>query len=118
MTTTTLPYTLDRIITIAAPRELVFEFLSRTDRWAAWWGNGSTIDPRVGGRVVVRHPNNIEFHGEVVEIDPPSRIVFTYGTPSGTPTSRPRMSPVPMRMIEFQSARPTSVAIGAPLPVR
>jgi uncharacterized protein YndB with AHSA1/START domain len=87
---TPLPYTLDRIITIAAPRELVFEFLSQSDRWAAWWGAGSTIDPRVGGRIVVRHPGDIEFHGQVIEIDPPSRLVFSYGNATGTPVAADR----------------------------
>lgn len=82
---TALPYTLDRIITIGAPRELVFEFLSTTERWAAWWGAGSTIDPRVGGRLLVRHPGAIEFVGEVLEIEPPRRLVFTYGNATGSP---------------------------------
>ena len=35
----TLPYQLDRIITIAAPRETVFSFFTDNDRWAAWWGS-------------------------------------------------------------------------------
>ena len=82
---TALPYRLDRIITIAAPRELVFEFLSQSDRWAAWWGAGSTIEPRAGGPILIRHPGAIEFVGEVREIDPPARIVFTYGNATGTP---------------------------------
>ena len=41
-----LPYQLDRVITIAAPRETVFSFFTDNARWAAWWGPGSTIEPR------------------------------------------------------------------------
>jgi uncharacterized protein YndB with AHSA1/START domain len=82
---TSLPYLVDRVITIGAPRELVFEFLSQSDRWAAWWGAGSTIDPQTGGRVLIRHPGGIEVIGEVREIDPPAKIVFTYGHAAGTP---------------------------------
>jgi uncharacterized protein YndB with AHSA1/START domain len=81
--TSSLPYTLDRIITIAAPRPLVFDFLRTTERWAAWWGTGSTIDARAGGRVLIRHPNGVEMTGEVLEVDPPARIVFTYGYAAG-----------------------------------
>ena len=83
--TTAPAHTLDRTITIAAPRDLVFEFLSQPERWAAWWGPGSTIDARAGGRLLVRHPGGIEFTGEVLDIDPPNRIVFTYGNASGSP---------------------------------
>lgn len=80
---TPLPYRLDRIITIEAPRDLVFRFLSTSERWAAWWGKGSEIDARPGGRMRIRHPNGVEMTGEVVEVAAPARIVFTYGYASG-----------------------------------
>jgi hypothetical protein len=35
--------------------------------------------------VFIRYPNGIEVAGDVVEIDPPIRIVFTYGFVSGAP---------------------------------
>ena len=41
-----LPYQLDRVITIGAPRETVFSFFTDNARWAAWWGKGSTIDSK------------------------------------------------------------------------
>ncbi|HEY7514174.1 MAG TPA: SRPBCC domain-containing protein, partial [Vicinamibacteria bacterium] len=40
---------------------------------------------RAGGRVFIRHPNGVESAGEVVEITPPRKIVFTYGFVSGQP---------------------------------
>ena len=40
---------------------------------------GSTIDARPGGRVLIRYPNAVEATGEVVEVSPPERIIFTYG---------------------------------------
>jgi uncharacterized protein YndB with AHSA1/START domain len=80
-----LPYTLDRDITIQAPPATVFSFFTDNERWAGWWGAGSTIDPRVGGHVYIRHPGNVEVKGEVLEIDPPRRLVFTYGYASGAP---------------------------------
>jgi uncharacterized protein YndB with AHSA1/START domain len=74
-----LPHQLDRVITIAAPPATVFSFFTDNERWAAWWGPGSTIDPRPGGRVHIVHPNNVEVTGEVVAVSPPESIVFTYG---------------------------------------
>ena len=75
----TLTHHLDRTITIGARPETVFSFFTRDDRWAAWWGSGSSIDARPGGRVLIRHPNGVEVSGEVVDVHPPDRIVFTYG---------------------------------------
>jgi uncharacterized protein YndB with AHSA1/START domain len=82
---TTLPHRLDRTVLIQAQRETVFRYFTDSARWAQWWGQGSTIEARPGGRLYVRHPNGIESAGEVVEVDPPTRIVFTYGFVSGNP---------------------------------
>ncbi len=80
-----LPYQLERTVTINAERETVFGFLTETPRWAAWWGAGSTIDARPGGRLRIRYPDGTEVSGDVVEVQPPARIVFTYGYVSGKP---------------------------------
>jgi uncharacterized protein YndB with AHSA1/START domain len=80
-----LPHRLHRTVTIQAAPETVFRFFQESPRFARWWGAGSTIEPHPGGKVYIRHPNGIETVGEVVEIDPPSRIVFTYGFVSGNP---------------------------------
>jgi uncharacterized protein YndB with AHSA1/START domain len=81
----TLPHRLDRAITIQASPEAVFRFFTDSSRWAAWWGAGSTIEARPGGRMYIRHPNGIETVGEVLEVSSPERIVFTYGYASGKP---------------------------------
>lgn len=85
MSTATLPYTLDRIVTIHATPDTVFRFFTDSARWASWWGAGSTIDARPGGALYIRHPGGVESAGQVVEIDPPRRLLFTYGFVSGTP---------------------------------
>ena len=81
----TLTHHLDRTVVIAAEPETVFRFFTDSARWALWWGAGSTIDPRAGGRVLIRYPNGLEATGEVLEIDAPRRLVFTYGYASGEP---------------------------------
>ena len=85
MTNATLTHTLDRAISIRADRESVFRFFTDAARWASWWGAGSSIEPRPGGRVLIRYPGGTEVSGEVVEIDEPRRLVFTYGFVKGTP---------------------------------
>jgi uncharacterized protein YndB with AHSA1/START domain len=82
---TTLAHRLDRTVVIRARPATVFEFLTNTQDWAAWWGAGSRIDARPGGHMLIRHPNGIEVSGEVLELKVPERIVFTYGYASGSP---------------------------------
>jgi uncharacterized protein YndB with AHSA1/START domain len=71
-----------------APRDLVFEAMTRPEHVVQWWGRLGEgysvpvceIDLRVGGkwRFVNRHPKGeVAFHGEYREITPPSRLVFT-----------------------------------------
>ena len=81
----TLGYQLDRIVIIKAAPDVVFRFFTDSDRWAAWWGKGSVIDARPGGRVLVVHPGAVEASGEVLEVAPPSHITFSYGYASGKP---------------------------------
>src|SRR5262249_22736208 len=50
-----------------------------------WWGEGSTIDARPGGQLRIRHPGGVEVTGEVIEVDAPRRLVFTFGYVSGKP---------------------------------
>jgi uncharacterized protein YndB with AHSA1/START domain len=80
-----LPHRLDRTIVIQAAPRIVFSFFTDNERWAAWWGPGSTIDPKAGGKVYIRHPGGVESLGEVIEVAAPDRIVFTYGFVGGTP---------------------------------
>ena len=82
---TALAHQLDRTIVIGAPPAAVFKYFTDSARWAAWWGAGSTIDARPGGRVYVRHPDGTEAAGEVIDLIPPSEIAFTYGFVKGTP---------------------------------
>jgi uncharacterized protein YndB with AHSA1/START domain len=82
-TMTTLTHRIDRDLVIQASPDIVFSFLTETPRWAAWWGPGSEIDARPGGRMKIRYPDGTEATGEVVEVRPPERLVFTYGYMSG-----------------------------------
>lgn len=71
-----------------APRELVFEAMTKPEHVKEWWGRlgdgysvpACDIDLRVGGkwRFVNKHPKGeVTFYGEYREITPPNRLVFT-----------------------------------------
>ena len=94
---TSLPYPLDRRVTIGARPETVFSFFTDTGRWASWWGAGSSIDAVPGGRVLIKYPNGAEASGEILEIVPPSRIVFTFGY-AGNAQLGPGQSRVTIRL--------------------
>ena len=80
-----LAYSVERSILIEADRETVFSFFTDSARWANWWGAGSTVEPKPGGILTIRHSNGFVSDGEVLEIDAPERIVFTFSLQSATP---------------------------------
>ena len=80
-----LEYRLDRTVLIQASPATVFRYFTDSERWAKWWGAGSTIDARPGGKVSIRYPGGVQVQGEVLEVSAPHRIVFTYGFAGGKP---------------------------------
>lgn len=96
--TAALPYQLDRVITIDADPRTVFSFFTDSGRWAKWWGKGSTIDARPGGQLLIRHPNGVEVAGEVITVEPPRRVTFTYGYVSGASSIPPGGSRVTIEL--------------------
>lgn len=76
---TALPFTLTRQVVIRASQDLVFRFFTDSTRFAAWWGPGSTIDARPGGKVRIVYPGGVLVTGEVLRVDPVREISFTYG---------------------------------------
>jgi uncharacterized protein YndB with AHSA1/START domain len=75
--------------TFDAPRHLVFDAFTKPEHVAHWWGprgttlSVCTLDARPGGRwrMVIRDANGDEngFGGEVREVRPPERFVWTFG---------------------------------------
>jgi uncharacterized protein YndB with AHSA1/START domain len=83
---TPLPYSLERTIVIGAKIKTVFTFFTDAAHWAAWWGAGSTIDPRPGGTLRICHSNGFVSVGNVLEVEPPNRFVFTFSLQTTPPT--------------------------------
>jgi uncharacterized protein YndB with AHSA1/START domain len=68
-----------REVVIRAPRSAVFRYFTDSERFARWWGEGSSIDPRPGGAVRICYPGGVLASGEVLELESEVRIVFSYG---------------------------------------
>jgi len=73
----------ERELAIAASPEAVWEFLVDPDKATRWMGQSASFEPRPGGlyRVEVIPGNTAA--GEFVELDPPRRLVFTWGWEPG-----------------------------------
>ena len=64
---------------VAAPPEIVCPYLIDPPRHAQWMGGAATLEPKPGGVYRVRMGDGVEAMGEFVEVDPPHRVVFTWG---------------------------------------
>jgi uncharacterized protein YndB with AHSA1/START domain len=73
------PHSLESSVVIRAEAATVFAFFTDSARFADWWGAGSTIEGRPGGRLKIVYPGGTTASGEVVEMVANQRIVFTYG---------------------------------------
>jgi uncharacterized protein YndB with AHSA1/START domain len=68
-----------RDLTIAARPETVWQFLVDPDKAIRWMGIAATLDPRPGGVYRVEVVPDTVASGSFVEVDPPHRLVFTWG---------------------------------------
>jgi len=73
----------EREIAIAASPETVWEFLTNEDEAVKWMGQSATFDLRPGGMYRVEVIPGNTARGEFVEIDPPHRLVYTWGWEPG-----------------------------------
>jgi uncharacterized protein YndB with AHSA1/START domain len=70
-------------VRIAAPPEIVFPYFTDPVRMVDWFGVGALLDPRPGGTFSVDVNGRDTVAGEYVEVDPPRRVVFTWGFAGG-----------------------------------
>jgi uncharacterized protein YndB with AHSA1/START domain len=64
---------------VAASPETVFGFFTDPAKMVQWMGTEATLDPRPGGVCRINPSGHSVMSGEFVEVDPPHRIVFTWG---------------------------------------
>jgi uncharacterized protein YndB with AHSA1/START domain len=69
----------EREVRIAARPEVVFAFFTDPVKMVRWKGVDAMLDPRPGGAYRVNVTGRDVAVGEYVTIEPPHRIVFTWG---------------------------------------
>ncbi len=74
---------LEREIAIAASPETVWEFLVDPDKATRWMGQACSFDARPGGEYRCNVIPGHTASGEFIELDPPHRLVFTWGWEPG-----------------------------------
>jgi uncharacterized protein YndB with AHSA1/START domain len=74
---------LEMNIDIAARPTTVFGFFIDAERFRRWMGSASEISAEPGGALRVSYPQSGAAVGEVVELVPDERVVFTWGYQDG-----------------------------------
>ena len=64
---------------IAARPETVFSFFADRDRWLSWMGKSGDFDFTSGGAFRMNVSAGNVASGEFLVLDPPKRVVFTFG---------------------------------------
>jgi uncharacterized protein YndB with AHSA1/START domain len=86
---------------IEAPPEAVFRYFTDPERFKMWLGVDAELDPTPGGeyRIQMTNGTRVSACGTFVELDPPRRVVFTWGfdgldgLPPGTSTVEVTLTP-------------------------
>jgi uncharacterized protein YndB with AHSA1/START domain len=73
-----------RELAIAASPETVWELLTQEEEAVKWMGQSASFDLRPGGTYRVEVIPGNTARGEFVEIDPPRRLVYTWGWEPGS----------------------------------
>ena len=88
---------------IDAPPEIVFAYLTDSQRFVRWMGVGAVLDPRPGGRYRIDVDGAHIVSGEYQELDPPRRLVMTWGW-EGHPTVPPGSTTVEITLTPERGA--------------
>jgi uncharacterized protein YndB with AHSA1/START domain len=83
MDVTTETTAVEREVAIAASPETVWQFLVDEEKATRWMGESASFDLRPGGLYRVGVIPGHTARGEFVELDPPRRLVFTWGWEPG-----------------------------------
>lgn len=67
-------------VRIDATPDEVFPYLTNTELITRWMGDYAELDPTPGGGYAL-DINGVPIRGHFVEIDPPNRLVFSWGVP-------------------------------------
>lgn len=77
--------TLEQTVRIAARPETVWSYWTDPARLAEWWGTDAEVLPEPGGLFRVVMESGPVMRGSFLELDPPNRLVFTFGWEQNAP---------------------------------
>jgi uncharacterized protein YndB with AHSA1/START domain len=83
--TTTDTITLEQTIRIAASPETVWKFWTEPARVAEWFGTEAVVEAEPGGLFRVAMDEGPVMRGTFTELEPPHRLVFTFGWEQNAP---------------------------------
>jgi uncharacterized protein YndB with AHSA1/START domain len=85
-------------IHVAAPPHRVYEHFTKAEAMVRWMGDYAVLDATPGGELTI-DINGVPVRGRYLELDPPHRIVFSWGhagsdrLPPGASTVEVRLTP-------------------------
>jgi uncharacterized protein YndB with AHSA1/START domain len=77
--------TIEQTVRIAARPETVWSFWTEPERLREWWGEATALELQPGGDYRIVMDNGTVGRGRFVELDPPRRLVFTFGWEHNAP---------------------------------
>lgn len=83
----------ERELTIGASPETVWQFFVDPAKATRWMGMKATLEPTPGGLYYCEVVPGHTARGEFVELDPPRRLVFTWGWEPGADGAPPLVPP-------------------------
>jgi uncharacterized protein YndB with AHSA1/START domain len=86
--------TIERELFVEASPDIVFAHFVDPERIRRWMGRTVAFDPRRGGEWRIDYNGSDIARGQVVEIDPPWRLVYTWGWEAPEQIVRPGGSTV------------------------
>jgi len=116
---TTAPPDIVREVVIAAPPDEVFPYFTDPEKMVVWKAVDATLDPRPGGVFRIDVTGHDVARGEYVEVDPPHRVVFTFGWESEDSPAPPGSTTVEVTLVpEGSGTRVRLVHSGVPDEIR
>jgi uncharacterized protein YndB with AHSA1/START domain len=83
-------------VRIEAPPAAVFDYLVDAEQVVRWMGDWAELDPVAGGKLAM-DINGVPIRGEFLVVDPPHRVVFTWGA-AGSAALAPGSTTVEIRL--------------------